>query len=45
MAAFQANTALGKLKAVITPTVPSGFHTYIIKWSFLSELKTCPLNN
>lgn len=44
MAAFQAKTALGKLKAVITPTVPRGFQTSIIKWSFLSELNTCPLN-
>ena len=45
MAAFQAKTAFGKLKAVMTPTVPKGFHTYIMKWSFRSELNTCPLNN
>jgi hypothetical protein len=44
IAAFQAKTALGKLKAVITPTIPTGFHTSIIKCSGLSELKTEPLN-
>lgn len=43
IAAFHAKTALGKLKAVITPTVPSGFHVYIIKCSGRSELKTVPL--
>lgn len=42
MAAFHAKTAFGKLKAVMTPTVPSGFHTSIMKCSFRSELKTCP---
>lgn len=43
MAAFQPNTAFGKLKAEMTPTVPKGFQTSIIKWSGLSELKTDPL--
>lgn len=42
IAAFHPNTAHGKLKAVITPTIPSGFHNYIIKCSGLSELKTDP---
>lgn len=42
MAAFHAKTALGKLKAVMTPTVPKGFQTYIMKWSFRSELNTWP---
>jgi hypothetical protein len=45
MAAFQINTAFGKLKAVTTPTVPNGFHTSIMKWSFLYEFNTLPLNN
>jgi hypothetical protein len=31
IAAFQVKTAFGKLKAVITPTIPKGFHTYIMK--------------
>jgi hypothetical protein len=44
MAAFHANTALGKLKAVTTPTVPKGFQDYIMKCSGLYELKTVPLN-
>lgn len=43
MAAFQPKTALGKLNAVIIPTMPNGFHNYIIKCSGLSELKTDPL--
>jgi hypothetical protein len=30
MAKFQPKTALGKLKAVITPTIPRGFHYSII---------------
>lgn len=42
IAAFQPKTALGKLKAVITPTIPRGFHTSIMKCSGLSELKTDP---
>lgn len=42
IAAFQLKTALGKLNAVITPTVPIGFQTYIIKWSGLYELKIWP---
>lgn len=42
IAAFHPNTAQGKLKAVITPTIPSGFQTYIMKCSGLSELKTEP---
>lgn len=44
MARFQPKTALGKLKAEIIPTVPSGFQTYIMKCYFLYELKTEPLN-
>ena len=43
IAAFHPNTALGKLKAVIIPTIPSGFHIYIMKCSGLSELKIEPL--
>lgn len=31
IAAFHPNTAQGKLKAVITPTIPRGFQTYIMK--------------
>lgn len=42
IAAFQPKTALGKLKAVMTPTIPMGFQTYIIKCSGLSELKIEP---
>lgn len=42
IAAFHPNTAQGKLNAVITPTIPSGFQTYIIKCYGLSELKTDP---
>lgn len=33
IAAFQPNTAHGKLNAVITPTMPIGFHTSIMKCS------------
>jgi hypothetical protein len=43
IAAFHPNTALGKLKAVIIPTIPNGFHIYIIKCYGLSELKIDPL--
>lgn len=42
IAAFHPNTAQGKLKAVMTPTIPRGFHTYIMKCSGLSELKMEP---
>jgi hypothetical protein len=31
MAQFQPDTASGKLKAVMTPIIPSGFHTSIMK--------------
>jgi hypothetical protein len=31
IAAFQPKTAHGKLNAVITPTIPKGFQTYIMK--------------
>lgn len=31
MAAFHPSTAQGKLKAVITPIIPSGFHYSIMK--------------
>jgi hypothetical protein len=44
IAAFHPKTAFGKLNAVITPTIPNGFHIYIMKWSGLSELKIDPLN-
>ena len=44
MAKFHPKTALGKLKAEMTPTVPRGFQTSIMKCSGLSELKTDPLN-
>ena len=44
MAAFHPKTAQGKLKAVITPTIPTGFQISIIKCSGLSELKIEPLN-
>jgi hypothetical protein len=42
MAAFQPKTAQGKLKAVMTPTIPKGFQTYIMKCSGLSELNIEP---
>lgn len=35
IAAFQPKTAHGKLKAVMTPTIPRGFQIYIIKCSGL----------
>jgi hypothetical protein len=44
MAKFHPKTAFGKLKAEITPTVPKGFHTSIMKCSGLSELKIEPLS-
>lgn len=44
IAAFQAKTAFGKLNAEITPTVPKGFQTSIIKCYGLSELKMLPLH-
>ncbi len=43
IAAFQPKPALGQLKAVIIPTIPNGFHTYIIQCSGLYELKIEPL--
>jgi hypothetical protein len=36
-AKFHPKTALGKLNAVMTPTIPKGFHISIMKCSFLSE--------
>ena len=42
IAAFHPKTAHGKLKAVMTPTIPNGFQTSIIKCSGLSEFKTLP---
>jgi len=42
IAAFHPKTAQGKLNAVMTPTIPNGFQTYIIKCSGLSELNTVP---
>jgi len=41
-AAFHPHTAMGKLKAVITPMRPRGFQFSSIKCSGLSEGKTCP---
>ena len=41
-AVFHPQTATGKLKAVITPTIPTGFQTSIIQWSGLSLGKTFP---
>ena len=41
-AIFHPNTALGKLNAVITPTIPSGFHYSIIKCYGLSDGITVP---
>lgn len=35
MAAFHPKTAQGKLKAVITPTIPNGFQSSIMKCSGL----------
>ena len=43
-AKFHPKTAHGKLKAVITPIIPRGFHLSIIKWSGLSEGITDPFN-
>jgi len=37
IAKFHPNTAFGKLNAVITPTIPKGFHYSIMKCSFLSD--------
>ena len=42
MAAFQEWTAHGKLKAEMTPTIPYGFQTSIIKWPGLSDGITFP---
>lgn len=42
-AKFQPKTAFGKLKAVMTPTNPKGFHCSIMKCSFLSLGMTYPL--
>lgn len=43
IAKFQPKTAFGKLKAVITPTIPKGFHYSIMKCSLRSEGITYPL--
>lgn len=42
IAAFQAKTAQGKLNAVIIPTTPIGFQTYIIMWFGLSDGRISP---
>ena len=42
MERFQPKTENGTLKAVITPTIPNGFQTSIMKCSGLSELKIDP---
>lgn len=44
-AKFHPNTATGKLKAVIIPTTPNGFHYSIIKWDGLSDGITKPYND
>lgn len=41
-ARFHPRTAAGKLKAVMMPTTPRGFHYSIIKWLGLSEGMTNP---
>ena len=41
-AAFQDQTATGKLKAEITPTTPAGCHCSVILWSGRSEGSTRP---
>mmetsp|Transcript_27058 Transcript_27058/g.36160 ORF Transcript_27058/g.36160 Transcript_27058/m.36160 type:complete len:218 (-) Transcript_27058:290-943(-) len=41
-AVFQPQTATGKLKAVMTPTLPTGFQISIIKWPGRSEFRTLP---
>jgi len=42
IAKFHPNTATGKLKAVMQPINPIGFHYSIIKWFGLSDGKTLP---
>jgi len=42
MKAFQAQTAIGKLKAVITPTTPSGCHCSYRRWCGRSDCMVCP---
>ena len=41
-AIFQPKTAAGKLKAVMIPTTPRGFHYSIMKWLGLSDGMTSP---
>ena len=41
-AAFHDHTATGKLKALITPTTPSGCHCSIIRWPGRSEAMVRP---
>ena len=43
-AAFQAHTATGKLKALITPTTPSGCHCSIMRWPGRSLAMVRPCN-
>lgn len=40
--AFHPKTAAGKLKAVMTPTIPRGFHVSIMKWPGRSEGRILP---
>ena len=41
-ALFQAQTATGKLKAVMTPTTPSGCHCSYMRWPGRSECMVSP---
>lgn len=41
-ARFHPKTATGKLKAVMIPIIPKGFHYSIIKWEGLSDGITNP---
>ena len=42
IAAFQDQTAIGKLKAVITPIGPSGCHCSNIRWPGRSDAMVSP---
>ncbi len=42
ISAFQLHTATGKLKAVMTPTGPSGCHCSYIRWPGRSEAMVSP---
>ena len=42
MAAFQAHTAMGKLKAVMIPMTPRGCHCSYMRWLARSECIVSP---